>query len=538
MELARLIAALAEPSAYPGAIGAGGVVVRQTHISAVFLAGPFAYKVKKPVDLGFLDHTTLGRRRHACDEEVRLNRRLAPAVYLGVVPVTRGASGVRVEGEGDVVEWAVKMARLPDGATLAAWLGRDALDADRLRALAHRLADFHASADAGPAVAAFAGFDAVAGNARENLDHAAAHVGTALSRAVLDRLRTLTESTLDTLRPTIEARADRGVPRDGHGDLRLDHVYLFPDRAPPDDLVVIDCVEFAARFRCADPVADAAFLVMDLAARGRRDLARAFADAYLDAADDPEGRALLPFYTSYRAAVRGKVWEIEHGAPEVPESERLAALTRARARWLLALGELEEPSRRPCLVLVGGLPGTGKSTLARGLAGRADFEVIRSDVVRKELAGLDPGRDASAGFGAGIYTPEWTERTYAECRRRAEALLFEGRRVLVDASFGAASGRRLLLELGERWGVPALLLLCRADPATVRARLEARRGDASDADWAVHLQAVGQWEPVDEATGRWTREVATDAGEAAALDQATAALRAAGLLASPSRGPA
>lgn len=388
MELARLIAALADPAAYPRSLGVEAVEVRQTHISAVFLAGPFAYKLKKPLDLGFLDYSTLERRRYFCEQEVRLNRRLAPAVYLGVVPVTADAAGVRMEGHGEIIDWAVKMVRLPDEAMLRERLRRGELGREPLEALARRLAAFHARAEAGPAVAAYGRFEVVAGNARENFDQAAPHVGTTLSRAVFERLRSLTEAALAGLRPLIEARAARGVPRDGHGDLRLDHIYLFPDRAPPGDLVIIDCIEFNDRFRCADPMADIAFTVVDLIHHGRRDLAAAFADAYFRAAGDVEGRALLPFYTAYRTAVRGKVEGMELAEPEVPEAERSAALVRARAHWLLALSELESPSRRPCLVLIGGLPGTGKTTLARGLAGRAGFDVIRSDLVRKELAGL------------------------------------------------------------------------------------------------------------------------------------------------------
>jgi aminoglycoside phosphotransferase family enzyme/predicted kinase len=530
MELARLIAALADPAAYPDAVGADGVTVRQTHISAVFLAGPFAYKLKKPLDLGFLDYSTLDRRRLACDEEVRLNRRLAPSVYLGVVPIAAEGPTIRMEGAGEVVEWAVKMVRLPDEATLGARLDRGEIDAGHLEALARRLADFHAGAEKGQAVAAFGRFEVVAGNALENFDQSAAHVGTTMSEAVFDRLRILNESALARLRPTIEGRAERGIPRDGHGDLRLGHVYHFPDRAPPADLVVLDCIEFHPRFRCADPVADVAFLVMDLVRHGRRDLARGFADAYLRASDDPEGRALLPFYTAYRAAVRGKVEGMEYLEPEVPEAERAAALTRARAHWLLALGELEEPSRRPCLVLVGGLPGTGKSTLARALAAHAGFDVIRSDVVRKELAGLGQGDAAATSFGEGIYSPEWTERTYADCARRAEGLLFEGRRALVDASFGAASRRRVFLELGGRWGVPAWCLPCEADPSVVRGRLERRSGDASDADWSIYLEAAEHWEESDEATRRATRPIVTDGGEPEALAQAIEALRGADLL--------
>ena len=228
----------------------------------------------------------------------------------------------------------------------------------------------------------------MATNARENFDQSASHVGTTLSRAVFERLRGQTESALTALRPVIEGRAERGVPRDGHGDLRLDHVYLFPDHPPPADLAIIDCIEFNERFRYANPVADMAFPVMDLARLGRRDLARAFADAYFLASGDTEGWALLPFYTAYRAAVRGKVEGMELAEREIPASERAAALVRARAHWLLALEELEEPGRRPGLVLVGGLPGTGKTTLAQGLAEKAGLSVMRSDLVRKELERL------------------------------------------------------------------------------------------------------------------------------------------------------
>ena len=272
-----------------------------------------------------------------------------------------------------------------------------------------------------------------------------------------------------------------------------------------------------------------AFLAMDLTLHGRRDLARAFAEAYFRASGDAEGRALLPFYTAYRAAVRGKVEGLKLAEAEIPEADRDAALIKARAHWLLALGELEEPGRRPCLVLVGGLPGTGKSTLARALAERAGFTVIRSDLVRKELAGVSAGEPASSSFEGGIYAREWTERTYAECLRRAEGLLFEGERVLVDANFREEARRRLFLEAAERWGVPAVLLLCQAEPATVRERLAGRRGDASDADWKVYLEAAGRWEEPGALTRPAIREIANDGRPELALAHALDALRELGL---------
>jgi aminoglycoside phosphotransferase family enzyme/predicted kinase len=496
MDLESLIRSLSDPAVY----GVDSVEVHQTHISVVFLADEFAYKIKKPVALGFLDFSTLEKRHHFCEEEVRLNRRLAPSVYLGVVPVTASVGGVRFDGDGEIVEWAVKMERLPTEASLQSSVRRGDVGGAMLDPLARRIASFHAGAAGGPRIASFARFEQVARNARENFEQSEPQVGVTVSRAVFERLRHLTEAALDQLRPTIEARADAGVPRDTHGDLRLDHVYSFRERPAPGDLVIIDCIEFNERFRFADPVADIAFLVMDLIFEGRRDLARTFDDAYFAAAGDGTGRSLLPFYVAYRAVVRGKVEGFELVEREIPQEERDAASVRARAHWLLALGELEEPARKPCLILVGGLPGSGKSTLAQGLAARIGADVVRSDVVRKELAGLSPDSQARAEFGEGIYSPEWSERTYAECRRRTDASLFEGKRVVVDSSFGKESHRRAFLELARRLAVPAVFFVCQADAEVIRARLAARKGDASDADWSVYVAAANRWEPPTDAT--------------------------------------
>jgi aminoglycoside phosphotransferase family enzyme/predicted kinase len=528
MELTLLIQALSEPSAYPHTVS--GVEVCHTHISVVFLAGAYAYKIKKPVELGFLDFSTLEKRHHFCTEEVRLNRRLAPSVYLGVVPVVWTGTEVRMDDQGEVLEWAVKMERLPESVTLQSRLARGEIDAEVVDALGRKVACFHAQAEAGQHISVFGRFDSVARNARENYDQSTPQVGTTVSGAVYERLRSLTEEALARLRPLIERRADREIPRDTHGDLHLDHVYLFPDRKPPDDLVVIDCIEFNERFRFADPVADMAFLVMDLSFHGRPDLARIFSESYFRASGDGEGRTLLPFYTAYRAAVRAKVEGFELSEKEIPETERAAALARARAHWLLALGELEEPKRRPCLVLVGGLPGTGKSTLARGLAERAGFCLIRSDVVRKELTGVADCGQVSAPFGEGIYTPEWNERTYAECLRRAEALLFEGMRVLVDASFREETRREAFLHAATGLGVPGALLLCDAEPETVRARLQERRDDASDADWSIYRRAAENWEKPSVLTLQTSWKIPTSGSRDHAVSRALGVLRTLHLL--------
>jgi len=436
--------------------------------------------VKKPVAFGFLDFSTLALRRHYCEEEVRLNRRLAPDVYLGVVPLNLNGDRLQVAGPGETVEWAVQMRRLPEAATLASRLLHGEDCRPLLVTLANRLAQFQAAAESKPN----AGAAAVERTLQDLLRQSEPQLGSTVSQPVFERLRELIGAELVRCRPLIEARARLGLVRDLHGDLHLDHVYCFPDQPPPGDLVIVDCIEFNERLRLIDPVADMAFSCMDLLFHGRRDLAATFAAAYFQASGDHQGRDLLPLYTAYRALVRGSVEGLKLAEPEIAAADRAATLASSRAHWLVGLGVLEAPDRRPCVVLVGGLPGAGKSTLARGLAEQAGCTVVRSDVVRKELAHQSET----------LYSATTTERTYAECLRRAEALVFRGQRVVVDATFRLESQRRLFLDAARRWGVPGMLLVVQAEPALVRQRLATRRGDASDADWAVYLQLAGSWE--------------------------------------------
>lgn len=501
--LQTLIDHLIEPDAYPHSVRPGDVVVHQTHASVVFLAGDYAYKLKKPLDLGFFDYSTLEKRRHFCKREIELNRRLAEDVYLDVVPVVEEDGDYRFatvaglfEGhvevsEHDVVEWAVRMRRLADEDTLLARLDRGAIPPGLFDTLGRRLAEFHDGADRGEHVDEYARFDVVEKNALDNFRQSRDQVGETVDEEVFDRLEGLTERRLEELQPLISKRADEGAARDTHGDLRLEHVYV-----GDDGLRIVDCIEFDEAFRYADPVSDIAFLAMDLGFRGWNDEADQLLDSYFEETGDDEGRELLDFYVAYRSCVRAKVHGMKAMEEEVPDEARDEARRKARAHWLYALSRLEEPGRGPELLIIGGLPAAGKSTLGRRMVDDDRVDVLlESDVVRKELAGMDPEEAAEAEFGEGIYSREFSEKTYGELADRAGRELEKGRRVAVAATFVSDRRRRQFIDVARRLGVPVRFLECKIPDSLERERLEARTGDVSDAGVEVYEKLKEVWEP-------------------------------------------
>ncbi len=489
-----LMKALSDPAFYPHR--PASVEVRQTHISVVALAGPLVYKVKKPVDFGFCDFTTLEKRHRFCHEELRLNRRLAPDVYRRVVPIVRSPDGGLVlGGQGDPVEYAVEMRRLPDERMLPALLAAGQVTAETMESVAWVLHVFHRAAARSEAIDAYGRLEVIEAEVRENFLQLEPYVGRTIEPEAFTQLKDRTERFLATHRDLFSQRIADGRIVEGHGDLHADHICL-----EAGGTVIYDCIEFNEAFRCLDIASEVAFLAMDLDALGYQTLAEAFILHYQAIAEDPGLPRMLPFYKSYRAVVRGKVESFRLDDPDMPELAKAEARKSARRYFELAC-RYADSLDLPTLIICCGLIGSGKSTLAAALAPLLDGVVLGSDVLRKELAGLPPEARCDEPYGAGLYRAEMTDRTYEALIERARPLLAAGRTVILDASFARPTHRDRARRLASESGVEAWCCWCRCGEAELKKRLRRRQAETSgpsDAREALLEPFTAAFEPPEE----------------------------------------
>jgi aminoglycoside phosphotransferase family enzyme/predicted kinase len=501
------LAKFSQPDAYPEDPSAGrGVDWIQTHLSQVFLTERRVYKLRKPVDLGFVDFSTRELRNADCAREISLNRRLAPDVYLGVAPLL--TDGQRVwtgpisecgTFAADAPEHFVVMRRLREGRDALSLLKKGLLTEAQIERVARRMAHFHARCGLGkPARSAAETWYARCVNpVEECIQRLFAVSGEGDLRAILADTAGRMREFAKRQRPQFEARRLAGRIVDGHGDLHLQHIWFEADDADP---VMIDCLEFSDSLRQVDAASEVAFTSMDLRYRGHPKLAEFFLRIYASERDDFDLYSLVDYYVAYRALVRAKVAAIAAADVSIEPGQQSLAAASALRHVELAL-EAMEGRPTASLILVSGVVGTGKSTVAEALAKRISGVVIASDRVRKQLAGLAPTRRISAQPDMDLYTPDAVERTYAALLERARPVLRSGRVAILDATFSRRRHRAMAADLAADLGVgvQTIEVRCAAEVALSRlAHREAKGSSASDAGPAFYERSVARYEAYDD----------------------------------------
>ena len=503
MDHATLVEALKEPGFYSPRVD--GVDFVQTHISSLFLTGDRVYKLKKPVNFGFLDFSTLELREKFCRAEVDLNRRLAAEVYLNVLPITAENDQIHLDGPGEIVDWLVEMRQLDQERLGVRMLESGDLTEDHIDQLVQILVPFYRQARSGEGVDEFGTIEAVKFNTDENFAQTEGYVGKLITRERFRHIRDWTNSVYIDRQDLFRRRVSEGRVRESHGDLHLDNIFF---QEPP---VIFDCIEFNDRLRCGDIAVDLAFLAMDLDFRGRPDLARHLIEGYVEASGDTELPDLMDIYKCYRAYVRGKIASFTASDPAVESAQRRVQKNLARHYFGLAY-RYAGGGGRPSLVALYGLMGTGKSSIARFLRDEMGWYLISTDSVRKQISGVGQDTRVYVPYNEGLYSPEMNRRTYEEVCRRAENLLRAGFSVAVDGAFKKQDERLPVFELAQRAEANLLFLETTCDPIAQQQRLERRELHNTRSDGRVELMEKqrSDFEAPNPESDQLFAEIATD----------------------------
>lgn len=487
---------------YPHPVGE--IHLLQTHASFVVLTGTYAYKFKKPVDFGFLNYATLERRHHFCTEELRLNRRLAPALYLEVQAVVQGKQGFELAAENTegAIEYCVRMREFGQEQLLSHLFAEGEVTLALMERLGRRIAEFHREA---PTTPAFGSPELVRAPVDANYDTTGVYVGTLQQEHQYTQTRAFTDQFFSTHAALFEQRREQGRIRECHGDLHLGNIALIDG-----EVTIFDCIEFNESFRCTDVMAEIAFLLMDLEARARPDLANCALNTYLEATGDWEGVTLLPLYLSYRAYVRAKVGALTADDPGVTPEARETAMALARGYFHQAWQYTQAGQTR--LFILHGVSGSGKSTVAREVSLHTRAIHLRSDAVRKHLAGVPLGSNQSAPPGSGIYSDGMTRQTYDRMLKLAGVALAAGFSVVLDARYPRRAQRQAALALADALGVPATILECVAPREVLEKRLRERSQDISDADADLLDHQMAETEPLTDEERERARRIDSQTG--------------------------
>ncbi len=482
--------------------------VIETHISWVLLTGQYVYKIKKPVNFGFLDFSTLENRHLYCEEELRLNRRLAPQLYLGVVTIHGSEAHPELNGQGPVIEYAVKMQQFPQSAQLDRILAEHGLDNSVMDKLASKVAQFHLSIDPVAKESEYGDLEPVQQPVLENFEHIRASIDSQTIAPLLDKLERWSKQQLEELADVIQQRKAQGFVRECHGDMHLRNIALWDD-----NIIIFDCIEFNKNFYWIDVMSEIAFLVMDLEDRQQDALAQRFLNRYLEMTGDYEGLRLLHFYKVYRALVRAKVDALRTGQ-EQPDTQEYDETFEDFLQYLKLAERYIHPAV-PCLLINHGLSGSGKTFGTYAILEKYPAIQIRSDVERKRLFQVAKGSDSMAAVEQGIYTLDATHRTYARLLDIAQCLLTAGYSVIIDAANLRLQQRQQFIELARLMRIPYFILDYKASVETLRERVKqrAQQGeDVSDATLEILQHQIAGYEPLSHDEKPFTIEIDTDKG--------------------------
>ncbi|MES2818573.1 MAG: AAA family ATPase [Pseudomonadota bacterium] len=510
-----LLAALQNPALYPHPVE--GFQVIETHISWVLLTGPFAYKIKKPVNFGFLDFTDLAARAHFCQEEIRLNQRLTQDLYLEVLPIGGSAEAPQLGGAGPAIEYAIKMRQFPQSQLLDKLQARGELTERHIDGLAEQIARFHLAAPRVAPEHPLGSPEVVMAPVRQNFEQIRPLLKDAADLLQLDALQAWAESSYERLEPLLARRKAEGFIRECHGDIHLGNATLINEQ-----VVLFDCIEFNEPFRLTDIVADSAFLIMDLEDRGLKALSRRFTSAWLELTGDYAALELLNFYKAYRALVRAKVSLFSLGHETDPVQR---AVTLRQYRRYADLAESYSAIPSPFLAITHGVSAVGKSHVALRLVEALGAVRLRSDVERKRLFGEQQPASGHA-LNAGLYSHDASAATYQHLHQLADAALHAGFAVVIDATYLKQDQRQAAWQVAEATGTPFLILDCQAPEEVLKVWLAQRQAaaqDPSDATLEVIQAQQASRENLTDAEQLNSKRV--DTHDSASLDSLVARIR-------------
>ncbi|ELS03236.1 hypothetical protein Xen7305DRAFT_00029560 [Xenococcus sp. PCC 7305] len=467
--LPYLIKLMMQPEFYPHPV-TEPIKLIQTHISYVLLTGDYVYKVKKAVNLGFLNFSTLAARHHFCQEELRLNHRLAPEIYLEVLPITQIGQKFVLDGSGEAQEYALKMRQFPQDSLLSNMLKQGKLTRDLVAQLGRIVAQVHLRAKTSDYIRSFGDIAQLQNAIAQNYQQSQKYIGSLQTQQQYEETKSFSDRFFTVQATSLKQRQENNWIRECHGDLHLDNICFWQNK-----IQLFDCIEFNEQFRFVDVMYDVAFLMMDLEASGHQELANVFLNSYIERTGDWDGLFVLPLYLSRQAYVRAKINSWLWDNPTLPEQKQLHAGAKAENYYRLAW-QYTRPHEGK-LFLMSGLSGSGKTTVAKQLANSLGAIHIRSDAVRKHLSGtpLDQAGDPS------IYTPDMSRKTYGKLSELGIKLASYGYTVILDAKYDRQSLRTAVIAKAQTKQISLEIIFCTAPEQVLRDRLWARTGDISDA---------------------------------------------------------